>query len=63
MIGQFNRLKTLILNENKSTVYIHYFAHQLQLALVAVAKNISKMNVVFTVAANICNIVGFCQIS
>ena len=34
MQGEFNGLKTLILKEN----YVHCFAHQLQLALVAVAK-------------------------
>ena len=39
MQGEFNGLKTLILKENESAFYIHCFAHQLQLALVAVAKN------------------------
>ena len=58
MRGQFNGLRALILNENKSAFYVHCFAHQLQLALVAVAKNNSKIDVVFTVVANICNIVG-----
>ncbi|XP_075634009.1 uncharacterized protein LOC142606583 [Castanea sativa] len=37
MQGEFNGLKTLILKENKSTFYVHYFAHQLQLTLVAIA--------------------------
>ena len=58
MRGQFNGLKALILNENKSAFYVHCFAHQLQLALIAVAKNHPKMDVVFTVIANICNVVG-----
>ncbi|KAL4626448.1 hypothetical protein ACB092_05G096900 [Castanea dentata] len=39
MQGDINGLKTLILKENKSAFYGHCFAHQLQLTLVAVAKN------------------------
>ena len=39
MQGDINGLKTLVLKENKSAFYVHYFAHQLQLRLVAVAKN------------------------
>ena len=46
------------MNENSSVYYVHYFAHQLQLASVVVAKNHSKMDVLFTVNANICNVVG-----
>ena len=43
MRGEFNGLKALILKENPSAYYVHYFAHQLQLALVAVAKNHSRV--------------------
>ena len=39
MQGDINDLKTLILKENKSAFYVHCFAHQLQLTLVAIAKN------------------------
>lgn len=39
MRGEFNGLKSLILRENESAYYIHCFAHQLQLTLVAIAKN------------------------
>ncbi|KAL4600609.1 hypothetical protein ACB092_11G211400 [Castanea dentata] len=39
MQGDINGLKTLILKENKSAFYVHCFANQLQLTLVAVAKN------------------------
>ena len=39
MQGDINGLKTLILKENKLAIYVHCFAHQLQLTLVAVAKN------------------------
>ncbi|XP_024195986.1 zinc finger MYM-type protein 1-like [Rosa chinensis] len=38
MSGELNGLKTLILRENSNAFYVHCFAHQLQLALVAVAK-------------------------
>jgi ribosomal protein S8 len=34
-----NELKTLILNENSPAYYVNCFVHQLQLTLVAVAKN------------------------
>ncbi|XP_057998556.1 uncharacterized protein LOC131177545, partial [Hevea brasiliensis] len=38
MRDEFNGLKSLILKDNSSAYYIHYFAHQFQLTLVAVAK-------------------------
>ncbi|XP_039804871.1 zinc finger MYM-type protein 1-like [Panicum virgatum] len=38
MRGEFNGLRALIMRENSSTYYIHCFAHQLQLVIVAVAK-------------------------
>ncbi|XP_031405753.1 zinc finger MYM-type protein 1-like [Punica granatum] len=38
MRREFNGLKPLIMQENSSAYYVHCFAHQLQLALVAVAK-------------------------
>ncbi|KAI3687333.1 hypothetical protein L1987_81028 [Smallanthus sonchifolius] len=38
MRGEFNGLKALILRDNPSAHYIHCFAHQLQLVIVAVAK-------------------------
>ena len=40
--GAFNGLKTLIMNEIKSVHFVHYFAHQLQLALVFVVKNTTR---------------------
>lgn len=36
--GEFDGLKAKILVENKSAHYVHCFAHQLQLVIVAVAK-------------------------
>ncbi|KAJ0809759.1 putative ribonuclease H-like superfamily [Helianthus annuus] len=38
MQGEFNGLKALILKDNPSAHYIHCFAHQLQLVIVAVTK-------------------------
>ncbi|XP_042450906.1 uncharacterized protein LOC122035840 [Zingiber officinale] len=37
MRGEFNGLKSLILQENPFAMYVHCFSHQLQLVLVAVA--------------------------
>ena len=58
MNREFKRLKTLILRENKLTYYIHCFAHQLQLALVAVAKKHLDISWFFNSVTNIFNIVG-----
>ncbi|GJY49216.1 zinc finger MYM-type protein 1-like protein [Tanacetum coccineum] len=38
MRGEFNGLKAKILKENNSAYYVHCFAHQLQLVVVAVAR-------------------------
>ncbi|KAL7619233.1 hypothetical protein Lser_V15G03014 [Lactuca serriola] len=38
MRGEFNGLKDLILQENDTAFYVHCFAHQLRLVVVAVAK-------------------------
>jgi hypothetical protein len=58
MQGEFNGLKTLIMNENPSAYYVHCFAHQLQLALVAVAENHSTVCKFFDVVSNVTNVVG-----
>ncbi|KAK9750098.1 hypothetical protein RND81_02G173100 [Saponaria officinalis] len=39
MRGEINGLKTLIMNDTPFAYYIHCFAHQLQLTLIAVAKD------------------------
>ncbi|XP_042374444.1 zinc finger MYM-type protein 1-like [Zingiber officinale] len=39
MRGEFNGLKSLILQENPYASYIHCFSHQLQLVIIAVAKS------------------------
>ncbi|XP_050139329.1 uncharacterized protein LOC126615543 [Malus sylvestris] len=56
MQGEFNGLKALILNENESAFYVHCFAHQLQLALVAVAKKNSEIGDLFTMVSSVVNI-------
>nr|KYP47883.1 Zinc finger MYM-type protein 1 [Cajanus cajan] len=58
MQGEFNGLKSLILKENCSAFYIHCFAHQLQLALVTVAKKHVGVALFFNLVANISNVVG-----
>ncbi|XP_048423735.1 zinc finger MYM-type protein 1-like [Pyrus x bretschneideri] len=58
MQGEFNGLKTLILKENESAFYIHCFAHQLQLALVAVSKNHTQIGFFFCLVNNVVTIVG-----
>ncbi|GAV92623.1 LOW QUALITY PROTEIN: DUF4371 domain-containing protein, partial [Cephalotus follicularis] len=58
MQGEFNGLKSLIIKENKAAFYVHCFAHQLQLTLVAVAKNDVQIALLFNLVANLSNIVG-----
>ena len=58
MQGEFNGLKTLILKENGYAYYVHCFSHQLQLALLAVAKNHIQITTLFNLVANIVNVVG-----
>ncbi|XP_022858370.1 zinc finger MYM-type protein 1-like [Olea europaea var. sylvestris] len=58
MLGKFNGLKTLILKESSCAFYIHCFAHQLQHALVAVAKKNILITNFFRVVGNVINTVG-----
>ncbi|KAK4585292.1 hypothetical protein RGQ29_022810 [Quercus rubra] len=58
MQGDINSLKTLILKENKSAFYVHCFAHQLQLTLVAVVKNHINFAEFFYVVSNLVTVVG-----
>ncbi|XP_078178591.1 uncharacterized protein LOC144572793 [Carex rostrata] len=57
MRGEFNGLKTLIMRENGSAYYVHCFAHQLQLTLVAVAKKHNKVWRLFQIVSTILNVV------
>ena len=58
MQGEFNGLKTLILKENKSAFYVHCFAHQLQLTLVAIANKHIDIVEFFSFVSKIVTIVG-----
>jgi hypothetical protein len=56
MQGEFNGLKSLILKEHKCLFYVHCFAHQLQLALVVVAKK--DDDIAWFFINNLSNVVG-----
>ncbi|XP_074346348.1 uncharacterized protein LOC141685125 [Apium graveolens] len=58
MRGEFNGTKILLLAENKSVHFVHWFAHQLHLTLVVVAKNHKKLGPFFSCTANLTYIVG-----
>ncbi|KAK4724085.1 hypothetical protein R3W88_026864 [Solanum pinnatisectum] len=58
MQGKMNGLKALILKETPSAHCIHYFAHQLQLTLVAVSKKNLLVGNFFAIIANVLNMVG-----
>ncbi|KAK8936599.1 hypothetical protein KSP39_PZI012333 [Platanthera zijinensis] len=58
MKGEFRGLKALILSENSCAFYVHCFAHQLQLVLVAVAEGNSDIAELFTLISTVLNVVG-----
>ncbi|XP_055801539.1 uncharacterized protein LOC129870714 [Solanum dulcamara] len=58
MRGEMNGLKALILQETPSAYCIHYFAHQLQLTLVVVAKKYFLVDNFFAIIVNVLNVVG-----
>lgn len=57
MRGKFYGLKILIMKENKSTFYIYYFSHQLQLTLVKVVSNHSALSEFFQSFSILSNVV------
>ncbi|WOK97615.1 zinc finger MYM-type protein 1-like [Canna indica] len=62
MSSKFNGLKSLILANNKSAYYIHCFAHQLQLALIKVAKHHRKVQEFFDMLQKMATVVrGSCK--
>ncbi|CAN6722794.1 unnamed protein product [Malus baccata var. baccata] len=62
MRGELNDLKTKILREQPCAYYVHCFAHQLQLALVAVAKKNIDIASFFATVNSVVNHVGaFCN--
>ena len=58
MCGEFNGLKANIMQENKSAYYVHYFAHQLQLVIVAVSKKHDDVADFFYMISVLFNVVG-----
>lgn len=58
MKGDISGLKTLIKKETQAAYYIHCFAHQLQLTLVAVSKRNADCGWLFETLSNMLNIVG-----
>ncbi|XP_028552930.1 zinc finger MYM-type protein 1-like [Dendrobium catenatum] len=58
MRGEFHGLKALILKDNLQVFYVHCFAHQLQLCLVAVAKNHWQVKHLFEFTSRIINTIG-----
>ncbi|XP_022871642.1 uncharacterized protein LOC111390766 [Olea europaea var. sylvestris] len=56
MSGEFNGLKALILRENPCAMYIHFFAHQLQLAVVSMAHRNVMLSDLFNMLAIIVNL-------
>ncbi|KAJ9545337.1 hypothetical protein OSB04_025044 [Centaurea solstitialis] len=58
MSGKFNGLKALILSENESAFYLHCFAHQLQLVIVAVAKKHDGVKDFFDLLALVVTVVN-----
>ena len=57
MRGEFNGLKALILQENDTAFYVHCFAHQLQLVVVAVAKKHDGVSDFFEQISLVVNVV------
>ncbi|XP_042467270.1 zinc finger MYM-type protein 1-like [Zingiber officinale] len=58
MRGEFNGLKSLILQENPFAMYVHCFSHQLQLVLVVVAHDNFTVSEFFGYITMIVNISG-----
>ena len=58
MRGQLNGLKNLVLDENPHAFYVHCFAHQLQLVIVAVVKGILAVSDFFGYANMIVTMVS-----
>ncbi|KAL9856982.1 putative transcription factor and/or regulators TTF-type(Zn) family [Arabidopsis thaliana] len=58
MKGEFNGLRSLILKESSSAYYVHCFAHQLQLVVMAVAKKHVEVGEFFYMISFLLNVVG-----
>ncbi|CAA7012844.1 unnamed protein product [Microthlaspi erraticum] len=58
MRGEFNGLRALISRESSCAYYVHCFAHQLQLVVVAVAKNHLEVGNFFDMVSLLVNVAG-----
>ncbi|XP_076892467.1 uncharacterized protein LOC143544202 [Bidens hawaiensis] len=58
MFNEFNDLKALILKEHSSAYYVHCFAHQLQLVVVALATKHHEIFKFFKEVSDLVNVVG-----
>jgi hypothetical protein len=58
MRGEFNGLQSLIMRESRSAYYVHCFAHQLQLVIVAVVRKHKGISNFLTMIHNLLNVVG-----
>ncbi|XP_062113262.1 uncharacterized protein LOC133824403 [Humulus lupulus] len=58
MSGEFNGLKSIIMKDNECAFFVDCFAHQLQLALLGVAKKHDLIGTFLTVVSNVANVVG-----
>ncbi|ESR42238.1 hypothetical protein CICLE_v10013343mg, partial [Citrus x clementina] len=55
MAGEWNGLQSLFLNDCSYAYYVHYFAHRLQLVLVAVSKEVHEVWLFFSKLSSIIN--------
>ncbi|EOA25185.1 hypothetical protein CARUB_v10018496mg [Capsella rubella] len=58
MKGEFNGLRALVVRENNAAYYVHCFAHQLQLVVVAIAKKHFEVGDFFDMISTLVNVVG-----
>ncbi|KAG8090684.1 hypothetical protein GUJ93_ZPchr0011g26998 [Zizania palustris] len=58
MRGEFNGLQSLIMRESSSAYYVHCFAHQLQLVVVAVVRKHKGISNFFGMISTLLNVVG-----
>ncbi|XP_010558839.1 PREDICTED: zinc finger MYM-type protein 1-like [Tarenaya hassleriana] len=58
MKGEFNGLRSLISRESRAAYYVHCFAHQLQLVVVAVAKELFDVGNFFDMISLLLSVVG-----
>jgi hypothetical protein len=58
MRGEFNGLQSLVMRENSSAYYVHCFAHQLQLVVVAVVRKHTPISNFFSWISTLLTVVG-----